>query len=73
MSASASETTEQTDRDRPEGLEPLTEYEAARTHMTYGKGGVPLYVAIIWVCFLASYVAYMLFYGLPDLSAWGAP
>lgn len=69
MSASVSET----QSDQEEDLEALTEYESAPTKMTYDKGGVPLYVALIWVGFLASYVAYMLFYGLPDLSAWGAP
>ncbi|MEQ8276021.1 MAG: hypothetical protein RMA76_22175 [Deltaproteobacteria bacterium] len=61
MSDSASE---QQDKDY------FTEHEADRTNMTFDNGGVPLYVALIWVVFLASYVAYMVVYGLPDFSAW---
>ncbi len=55
------------------GEDVFTEHENAPTTMAYDNGGVPMYVAIVWVLFLASYVAYMVVYGLPDLSAWGAP
>ena len=54
-------------------LPPLTETDDHRTRFDYDDGGVPLYVAVLWVLFLASYVVYMLIYGLPDLAAWGAP
>lgn len=48
----------------------LTEYDDQKTEMTFDNGGVPMYVALIWVAFLASYVAYMVVYGLPDFTAW---
>ena len=56
-----------------DGQEPFVESDKNATTMAYDSGGVPMYVAIIWVLFLASYVAYMVKYGLPDLSAWGGP
>ncbi len=51
----------------------FTESDSAETRFDYDKGGVPIYVALIWVAFLCCYVLYMLYYGLPDFSAWGAP
>lgn len=57
--------------DGGEGV-PFVESDNAATRMDYDKGGVPLYVAIVWVLFLASYVIYMVVFGLPDLQAWGA-
>lgn len=47
------------------------ESDHAETEMPFDKGGVPLYVAIVWVIFLACFVTYMVFYALPDFSAWG--
>ena len=52
---------------------PFVERDDEPTKMIYDHGGVPMYVAVAWVIFLACYVAYMVVYGLPDLSAWGAP
>ena len=53
--------------------EGFTETDDSPTQMGYGSGGVPLYVALLWMLFLASYIAYMLMYGLPDLSGWEGP
>ncbi len=57
------------DEDSPQ----FVEDDHRKTELGYDDGGVPVYVALIWVAFLASYVVYMVYYGLPDLSAWGAP
>jgi hypothetical protein len=54
-------------------LPPFEESESRRTRLDYDAGGVPIYVAVLWVVFLVSYVVYMLIYGLPDLTAWGLP
>ncbi len=40
----------------------------AVTEMDYDTGGVPLYVAVVWVVFLACYVTYMVMYRLPAFS-----
>ena len=58
-----------------EGEDPelLVETDQLETRFGYDSGGVPVYVAVIWVAFLCSYVIYMLYYGLPDLTAWGLP
>jgi hypothetical protein len=54
-------------------LPPFVEQEDQKTRFDYDSGGVPVYVAVLWVLFLASYVVYMVIYGLPDLAAWGVP
>ncbi len=59
----------QRDDNQPEPVPPFVEGNH-ETLMTYDKGGVPLYVAVIWVAFLAAYVLYMIVYGLPDFAAW---
>ena len=50
----------------------FVETDARETKMSFHHRGVPLYVAVVWVLFLASYVVYMIYYALPDLSAWGS-
>lgn len=70
MSASESETVK---TEESAATQPYKEYDQHPTQLGFDRGGVPLYVALIWVVFLASYVAYMVVYGLPDLTAWGAP
>jgi hypothetical protein len=42
----------------------------APVRLSYGPGGVPLYVAILWVAFLIAYVVVMSILALPDLRAW---
>jgi hypothetical protein len=54
-------------------LPPFVEQDDHKTRFDYDSGGVPVYVAVLWVLFLASYVVYMVLYGLPDLAAWGVP
>jgi hypothetical protein len=45
--------------------------DKVQTTMDYDHGGVPFYVAIVWVIFLLSYMVYMAVYALPDWTAWG--
>lgn len=47
-----------------------SETETGRTTFTYGDGGVPLYVGIIWVIFVISYIAVMCAVALPDFLTW---
>lgn len=47
-----------------------SESDGARTTFTYGDGGVPLYVGIIWVVFVISYIAVMCAVALPDFLSW---
>jgi len=60
MSASGSE---------PQG-EAFVEHEERETAMPYDKGGVPIYVAVLWVGFIVAYVTVMALLALPDLRAW---
>lgn len=46
------------------------ERDDTETPMDFDKGGIPFYIAITWVVFLAAYVIYMVIYALPDWSAW---
>ncbi len=46
------------------------ERDDAPTEMSFDTGGVPFYVAIVWVVFLVAYLIYMVRFALPDLSAW---
>jgi len=66
MSASAS--------DRPSGEQDQAFIEKDRepTRLGYDTGGVPLYVSLLWVGFLISYVLVMSLIALPDLRAWMA-
>jgi hypothetical protein len=66
MSASGSEQP----TNAPEEKRAFTEYEQSETELPFDKGGVPVYVALIWVGFLAVYVIYMVMYALPDYSLW---
>ena len=40
------------------------------TRMGFGDGGFPLYVAAAWLGVIVAYVAYYLYFGVPDLRAW---
>lgn len=55
------------------GDEVLTEDDSRETEMAYDSGGIPAYVTVAWVLIIGSYIAYMLFFGLPDFREWGAP
>lgn len=46
------------------------ESDAAETEMGYDEGGLPIYIAALWVTFLVTYVIYMVYYALGDISAW---
>ncbi|RMD99086.1 MAG: hypothetical protein D6812_12235 [Deltaproteobacteria bacterium] len=46
------------------------ERDDAETRMDFDQGGIPFYVAIAWIIFLAAYVIYMVIYALPDWKAW---
>jgi hypothetical protein len=49
---------------------PFDETETDATEMTFDDGGVPLYVGVIWVCFLIAYLIFVIAYALPDWKAW---
>ncbi len=49
---------------------PLPERDDQKTVIEYGKGGVPLYIVVSWVVFIATYVLVMAMVALPDLMAW---
>jgi hypothetical protein len=48
------------------------EHDASQTMLPYGNGGVPFYVAVIWVGFIIAYVTGVVALVLPDLRAWMA-
>jgi hypothetical protein len=52
----------------PEGA--YKESDHKETILGYGKGGVPFYIAIVWVLFIVAYVIVMATLALPDLRAW---
>jgi hypothetical protein len=52
------------------GSEPFVENDEKQTEIPFDKGGVPLYVSILWVGFIISYVVVMSLLALPDLRAW---
>lgn len=49
----------------------FVEHSHRETRMDFDDGGVPFYVAIVWVVFLLSYIIYMVRFAFPDWSAWG--
>jgi hypothetical protein len=61
MSASESETPGEGD---------FVETDHKETPLPYGKGGVPFYIAILWLGFIIFYVVAMSLLALPDLRAW---
>ena len=48
----------------------FVEHDTEGTRMAYDNGGVPLFIGALWVVFLIIFVAFMLYYTLPDLNAW---
>jgi hypothetical protein len=46
------------------------ENDHKETILGYGKGGVPFYIAILWVLFIVAYVIAMATLVLPDLTKW---
>ena len=42
------------------------------TTFAYGKGGLPIPIALLWVGFIVVYVVVMSLLALPDLRAWMA-
>jgi len=53
-----------------EASAPFTEADHRETPMPYGEGGVPFYIAVLWVAFIVTYIVFMSFVALPDLRAW---
>jgi len=49
---------------------PFVEDDEKPTAMPVDTGGVPLYVALLWVGFIIAYVVVMSLLALPDLRAW---
>ena len=43
------------------------------TRMSFGRGGFPFYVAAAWLIVVAAYAVYFIYFGVPDLRAWGTP
>jgi len=52
--------------------EPFIERDDRETLLPYDKGGVPLYVALLWVGFIIAYIVVMSLVALPDLKSWMA-
>jgi hypothetical protein len=46
------------------------ERDDQETMLPYDKGGVPLYIAGLWVAFIVTYIVFMAVIALPDLRAW---
>ena len=77
MSASGSDNAKPDPKDVAQGGAnhddpPFVEHDGKETQLGYGDGGVPFYVAIVWVLFIIAYVAIMTFVSLPDFRAWTA-
>jgi hypothetical protein len=52
--------------------EPFVEHDDRETIMPYDKGGVPVYIALLWVAFIITYIVVMSLVALPDLRSWMA-
>jgi hypothetical protein len=52
------------------GKDEFVERDDAETPLPFGSGGVPLYIAVLWVGFVIAYVTVMSLLALPDLRAW---
>ena len=53
-----------------EASAPFTEADNRETPMPYGEGGVPFYIAFLWVAFIVTYIIFMSLIALPDLRSW---
>ena len=49
---------------------PFVESDDKPTQLGYDKGGVPFYVAALWVAAIIAYLTIMLALQLPDFLAW---
>ncbi|MEJ7734311.1 MAG: hypothetical protein WKG00_34590 [Polyangiaceae bacterium] len=58
---------------RIEDSPPFVEDDRRETYLPYGAGGVPFYIAIIWVGIIAAYPLFMWLRALPDLRRWMGP
>jgi hypothetical protein len=55
------------------GFEPEDEFverDDRETHLPFGTGGVPFYIALVCVGFIVTYIVVMAVLALPDLRAW---
>jgi len=57
---------------QPAPDEPFVERDDRETLLPYDTGGVPIYIALLWVAFIVAYVVVMSLVALPDLRAWMA-
>jgi len=53
-----------------EGREPFAESDDQATRMIYDTGGLPAFIAVVWLGLLVAFVTYLVTYGIPDLKAW---
>ena len=56
--------------DQGKEIEPFVERDDRETVIPYDKGGVPIYIALLWVGFIITYIVVMSLIALPDLRAW---
>jgi hypothetical protein len=52
--------------------EHYVEHDERETRLSYGGGKVPLYVGLLWLVFILTYVGVMVALALPDLRAWSS-
>jgi hypothetical protein len=50
--------------------EAFVEHDDRATLLPYDKGGVPIYIALLWVAFIITYIVVMTLVALPDLRSW---
>ena len=50
--------------------EAFIEDDAVSTKFTFGEGGVPVYIGLIWVSFIIGLIVFSLTYIVPDLASW---
>jgi hypothetical protein len=56
--------------ERLEDSPPFVEDDQKETYLPYDKGGVPFYIAIVWVGIIVVYPVVMWLLALPDLRRW---
>ncbi len=56
--------------DQAKEEEAFVERDDRETVLPYDKGGVPIYIALLWVAFIITYIVVMSLVALPDLRSW---
>jgi hypothetical protein len=70
MSASASKSPKSAELVASGTDVPFVEDDAAQTVLPYDTGGVPFYIAFVWVAFIITYIVVVSVLVVPDLRAW---